>query len=204
VSARQFSSAASATAVSEIITTPPSVFLGATEPLRQRSFFGRALRVEEPIQEGEILSFQPPGSPPFQPLVRPLCCLPPYTPRRAGRGVQPLPYGRLSTLPFMAVQELEVEKARAGRKPRGVSPPSPSARQDLALNLSAKRRLCNTVGGRGIEGITRCCAISIARSRAAATTNLVRPNQSWVLRAFFARVTSCALIKVFMICPYGG
>ena len=39
----------------------------------------------------------------FQPLARPL---PPYTPRR-GRGVQPLPYGSLSTLPFMAAQDLE-------------------------------------------------------------------------------------------------
>jgi hypothetical protein len=73
--------------------------------------------------------------------------------------------------------------------------------QDLALSLSAKRRLCNTVGGRGIEGSTRSCAISIARSRAAATTNLARPNQSWVLRVLFARVKGCALIKVFMICP---
>jgi hypothetical protein len=33
------------------------------------------------------------------------------------------------------------------------------ARHSLALNLSAKRRLCDTVGERGIVGITRCCAI---------------------------------------------
>jgi hypothetical protein len=95
-----------------------------------------------------------------------------------------------------------VATSREGRRPRllGVIVRRP-ARQDLALNLSAKRRLCNTVGGRGIEGSTRSSAISIARSRAAATTNLARPNQSWVLRVLFARVKGCALIKVFMICP---
>src|SRR5260221_10609736 len=32
-------------------------------------------------------------------------------------------------------------------------------RQDLALDLSAKRRLCNTVGGRVIEGTSRCCEV---------------------------------------------
>jgi hypothetical protein len=75
------------------------------------------------------------------------------------------------------------------------------ARHSLALNLSAKRRLRDTVGGRGIAGITRCCAICIARCRAAATTDLTRPNQSWVLRAFFARVRSGALIEIFMNRP---
>jgi hypothetical protein len=78
------------------------------------------------------------------------------------------------------------------------------ARQDLALNLSAKRRLCDTVGGRGIEGSARCCAISIARSRAAATTNLARPNQSWVLRTLFAGAKNSALVKLFMILPPDG
>jgi hypothetical protein len=37
-----------------------------------------------------------------------------------------------------------------------------SARQDFAFNLSAKRRLCNTVGGRVIEGAPRRCAVLIA------------------------------------------
>jgi hypothetical protein len=32
-------------------------------------------------------------------------------------------------------------------------------RQDFALNLSVKRRLCNTVEGRVIEGTPRCCAV---------------------------------------------
>ena len=79
-------------------------------------------------------------------------------------------------------------------------------RQDFALNLSAKRRLCNTVGGRVIEGAPRCCAVSTARSRAAATTNLARSNQSLVralLRALVAGAKSCALVDIFMIAPDG-
>jgi len=39
-------------------------------------------------------------------------------------------------------------------------------RQDFALNLSAKRRLCNTVGGRIVEGCAASCCrrISLRRS----------------------------------------
>jgi hypothetical protein len=74
-------------------------------------------------------------------------------------------------------------------------------RQDLALNLSAKRRLCNTVGGRSIEVAARCCALFTARSRAAATTNLARSNQSLVLRLCFGGAKRSALVNIFMICP---
>src|ERR1700758_3794708 len=73
--------------------------------------------------------------------------------------------------------------------------------QNLALNISATRRLCKTVGGRFINGSARCCAVSTARSRAAATTNLARSNQSLVLRALVAGAKSCTLVNVFMICP---
>jgi len=77
--------------------------------------------------------------------------------------------------------------------------------QNLALNISATRRLCKTVGGRFINGSARCCAVSTARSRAAATTNLARSNQSLVLRALLralvAGAKSCTLVNVFMICP---
>ena len=72
-------------------------------------------------------------------------------------------------------------------------------RQDFALDLSAKRRLCNTVGGRFIEGVARCCAVSTAHSRAAATTNLARSNQSLVLRILFGGTKSSALVNIFMI-----
>jgi hypothetical protein len=75
-------------------------------------------------------------------------------------------------------------------------------RQDFALNLSAKRRLCNTVGKRFIDGTARCCAVSTARSRAAATTSLARSNQSLVLRGpRWPGAKSCTPVNVFMICP---
>src|SRR5215813_259555 len=61
-------------------------------------------------------------------------------------------------------------------------------RQDFALNLLAKRRLCNTVGG-GIGRTVEDCVVSAARSRAATTTNLARSSQALVLSA------------LFMICP---
>ena len=64
-----------------------------------------------------------------------------------------------------------------------------------------KRRLCNAVGGRFIDGAPRCCAVCTARSRAAAITNFARSNQSWVLRALFAGAKSCTLVNFFMICP---
>ena len=70
-------------------------------------------------------------------------------------------------------------------------------RQDFARNLSAKRRLCNTVGeriGRIVEGCAAyCCAVPAARSRAATTTNLARSSLASVLRALFGGAKSCAL-----------
>jgi hypothetical protein len=76
---------------------------------------------------------------------------------------------------------------------------APSRRcQDFALNLSAKRRLCNTVGGRGIEGAR---ALLRPLSRAAATTNLARSNQSLVLRLRFGEAKTPTLVNVFMACP---
>jgi hypothetical protein len=77
-------------------------------------------------------------------------------------------------------------------------------RQESALNLSAKRRLCSTVGRRFIDGTPRCCAVSSALSRAVATTNFARSNQSLVLRALFAETKRCSLVNIFMICPPVG
>jgi hypothetical protein len=74
-------------------------------------------------------------------------------------------------------------------------------REDFALNLSAKRCLCNTVGRRVIEGASLWCAISTARSRALATTNLARSSHSLVLRALFGGAKRSALANIFMICP---
>jgi hypothetical protein len=74
-------------------------------------------------------------------------------------------------------------------------------REGFALNLLAKRHLCNNVGGGVIEGASRCCAISTARSRAVATTNLARSNHSLVLRALFGAAKRSTLLNIFMICP---
>jgi hypothetical protein len=74
-------------------------------------------------------------------------------------------------------------------------------RQEFALNLSARRRLCNTVGARFTDDSARCCAISAARSRAAARTNLARSNQSLFLRSRFGGAKRSALVNIFMICP---
>jgi hypothetical protein len=69
-------------------------------------------------------------------------------------------------------------------------------------NLPAKRRFCNTVGGRVVEGCAaRCCALSAVRSRAATTTNLARSSLTLVLRAFFGGAKSSAIVNIFMICP---
>ena len=74
--------------------------------------------------------------------------------------------------------------------------------QNFALNLSAKRRLCNTVGGRFVAGcVAYLCAVSAARSRAATTTNLARSSLALVLRAIFGGAKSCALVNLFIICP---
>jgi hypothetical protein len=59
------------------------------------------------------------------------------------------------------------------------------------------RRLCNTVGGRFIDGAACCCVVSTARSRAAATTNFTRSNQSLVLRALFGGSIRFALVNGF-------
>src|SRR5215813_3163141 len=68
-------------------------------------------------------------------------------------------------------------------------------------SLSAKRRFCNTVGKRFIDGARRCCAVSTARSRAAAMTNLARASLALVLRFIFGALKSCALVNLFMVCP---
>jgi hypothetical protein len=79
------------------------------------------------------------------------------------------------------------------------------ARQDFALNLSAKRRLCHTVGGRIGKGCAAYfCAVSAARSRAATMTNLARASLDLVLRAIFGGAMSCALVNLFMMPPMVG
>src|SRR5262245_61943206 len=87
--------------------------------------------------------------------------------------------------------------------------PPTAARQDFALNLSAKRCLCNTVGGRIgriVEGCAAAyrCPVTAARSRALTMTNFARSSLALVLRAFFGGAKSCALVNIFMIWPPVG
>jgi hypothetical protein len=88
--------------------------------------------------------------------------------------------------------------------------PEPRLWTSLALlkcYVSAKRRLCNTVGGR-IGRAKACaayrCAVTAARSLAATSNNLARVSRTLVLRALFGGPKSCALVNLFMICPRGG
>jgi hypothetical protein len=80
-------------------------------------------------------------------------------------------------------------------------------RQEFALNLSAKRRLCNTVGGRIGRIVEGCaayrCAVTAARSRARTMTNFARSSLVLMLRAFFGGAKSCALVNFFMISAPG-
>jgi hypothetical protein len=102
-------------------------------------------------------------------------------------------------LPVMSAQHRQSRKAS-----RKIAAP----RQDFALNLSAKRCLCNTVGGRIGRIVEGCaayrCAVTAARSRALTMTNFARSSLALVLRAFFGGAKSCALVNFFMICPPVG
>ena len=48
------------------------------------------------------------------------------------------------------------------------------------------------------------CAVTAARSRALTMTNFARSSLALVLRAVFGGAKSCALVKLFMICPPVG
>ena len=93
----------------------------------------------------------------------------------------------------------------APAKPYGVTEDRRPPRQHFAFNLSAKRCLCNTVGGRIGRIVEGCaayrCAVTAARSRALTMTNFARSSLVLILRAFFGGAKSCALVNFFMICP---
>jgi hypothetical protein len=102
-------------------------------------------------------------------------------------------------------QTLRISRLSPGRRdPVSDSPP----RQDFAFNLSDKRCLCNTVGGRIGRIVEGCaayrCAVTAARSRSLTMTNFARSSLALVLRAVFGGAKSCALVKLFMICPPVG
>ena len=123
----------------------------------------------------------------------------------AGRTRRALNASRISRRPQRVLGLSLVHLRSAGNVPRGLGTLLELVirpNQDFALNLSTKRRLCHTVGGRIVEGCAACCcAVPAARARAATTTNLARSSLALVLRARFGGAKSCALVKFFMICP---
>src|SRR5262249_45782395 len=83
-------------------------------------------------------------------------------------------------------QEQSLNQVRFCPKKPKTRPHSAPASQPSGASATRQERF--------IDGARRCCAVSTARSRAAATTNLARSNQSLFLRA---------LVNLFMTCPNG-
>jgi hypothetical protein len=65
-------------------------------------------------------------------------------------------------------------------------------RSPSPFNLS-RRRLCNPLG-RSLGCATHCCAISVARARAALTAAFPRSSRSSARRASFGAAKSCSLV----------
>ena len=70
------------------------------------------------------------------------------------------------------------------------------------LNL-AKRRLCVALGI-SLGSSEHCCAISVARVRAALTASIPRSNRPLARRTNFGAAKSCSLVIIFMIRPPDG
>ena len=68
------------------------------------------------------------------------------------------------------------------------------------LNL-AKRRLCAALVGTSLGSAAHCCAISVARVRAALTASFPRSNRPLPRRTNFGAAKSCSLVIIFMIRP---
>ena len=66
------------------------------------------------------------------------------------------------------------------------------------INLS-RRRLCNPLG-RDLGCTADCCAVSVARARAALTATFPRSSRSSARRASFGAAKSCSLV-IFIIRP---
>jgi hypothetical protein len=67
------------------------------------------------------------------------------------------------------------------------------------LNL-AKRRLCAALGI-SLGSSEHCCAISVARVRAALTASIPRSNRPLARRTNLGAAKSCSLVIIFMIHP---
>ena len=64
----------------------------------------------------------------------------------------------------------------------------------------SRRRRCSAVG-RSLGWAADCCAISVARSRAALTAAMPRASRSSARLTSFGAAKSCSLLNIFMIRP---
>jgi hypothetical protein len=82
---------------------------------------------------------------------------------------------------------------------RDSAKPAGAFHDSANLNL-AKRRLCVALGIR-LGSSEHCCAISVARVRAALTASIPRSNRPLARRTNFGAAKSCSLVIIFMIRP---
>ena len=82
---------------------------------------------------------------------------------------------------------------------RDSAKPAGAFHNSANLNL-AKRRLCVALGIR-LGSSEHCCAISVARVRAALTASIPRSNRPLARRTNFGAAKSCSLVIIFMIRP---
>jgi hypothetical protein len=86
----------------------------------------------------------------------------------------------------------------------GASTPSLASRRGPGngaspLAVRASRSTSEPSGASATRYVSRSCAISTARSHAAATTNLARSSHSFVLRLRFGGAKGSTLVDIFMI-----
>ena len=84
-------------------------------------------------------------------------------------------------------------------RPRPASEAVGAFHDSANLNL-AKRRLCVALGI-SLGSSEHCCAISVARVRAALTASIPRSNRPLARRTNFGAAKSCSLVIIFMIRP---
>ena len=132
---------------------------------------------------------------------------PPWSPRESKKAILKMPLTR-ATSGASITQEVGFHAARTtGRRSLALGrtpPPCLSGgrgcfHDSANLNL-AKRRLCVALGI-SLGSSEHCCAISVARVRAALTASIPRSNRPLARRTNFGAAKSCSLVIIFMIRP---
>ena len=109
-------------------------------------------------------------------------------------------YPGASEWTFHAARTTGRRSLALGRTPPPCLTEAVGAFHDSAnLNL-AKRRLCVALGI-SLGSSEHCCAISVARVRAALTASIPRSNRPLARRTNFGAAKSCSLVIIFMIRP---